>query len=79
MTGWYPDTPTFMLGHSMGGLIAAHLLLQDAQSYRGAMLSAPAFCRRRGSVTRNALAGPADARRIAQNGHDEFRGGSDQS
>jgi alpha-beta hydrolase superfamily lysophospholipase len=32
-----------MLGHSMGGLIAAHLLLQDAQSYRGAMLSAPAF------------------------------------
>jgi alpha-beta hydrolase superfamily lysophospholipase len=43
MTGWYPDTPAFMLGHSMGGLIAAHLLLQDAQSYRGAMLSAPAF------------------------------------
>ncbi|MDA9681903.1 lysophospholipase [Luminiphilus sp.] len=41
--GWYSDTPTFMLGHSMGGLIAAHLLLQDAQSYRGAMLSAPAF------------------------------------
>ena len=43
ISGWYPDTPTFMLGHSMGGLIAAHLLLQDAQSYRGAMLSAPAF------------------------------------
>jgi alpha-beta hydrolase superfamily lysophospholipase len=43
INGWYPNIPTFMLGHSMGGLIAAHLLLQDAQSYRGAMLSAPAF------------------------------------
>ena len=43
ISGWYPETPTFVLGHSMGGLIAAHLMLQDAQSYRGAMLSAPAF------------------------------------
>jgi alpha-beta hydrolase superfamily lysophospholipase len=43
ISDWYPNTPTFMLGHSMGGLIAAHLLLQDAQSYQGAMFSGPAF------------------------------------
>lgn len=39
----YPDTPVFLLGHSMGGLIAAHALLASQQSYRGAMFSGPAF------------------------------------
>ena len=40
---WYPGTPVFVLGHSMGGLIAAHLLLEDQALYRGAMFSGPAF------------------------------------
>jgi len=31
------------LGHSMGGLIAGRLLLEDQQQYRGALLSGPAF------------------------------------
>jgi len=39
----YPDCPCFVLGHSMGGLIAARLLLDDQQSYAGALLSGPAF------------------------------------
>ncbi|MDG2461380.1 MAG: lysophospholipase [Luminiphilus sp.] len=40
---WYPDTPVFLLGHSMGGLIAAHALFEAQASYRGAMFSGPAF------------------------------------
>ena len=40
---WYPATPVFLLGHSMGGLIGAHALLASQQSYRGAMFSGPAF------------------------------------
>ena len=40
---WYTGAPVFVLGHSMGGLIAAHLLLQDQTLYRGAMFSGPAF------------------------------------
>ena len=40
---WYPDAPVFLLGHSMGGLISAHLLLAEQAAYRGAMLSGPAF------------------------------------
>ncbi len=39
----YPDVPVFILGHSMGGLITARLLLEDADQYRGALLSGPAF------------------------------------
>ena len=40
---WYPGTPVFLLGHSMGGLISAHALLDAQQLYRGAMFSGPAF------------------------------------
>jgi len=43
ISDWYPNTPVFLLGHSMGGLIAAHLLLEKQQDYRGAMFSGPAF------------------------------------
>ena len=39
----YPDVPCFLLGHSMGGLIAARVLLDDADHYRGALFSGPAF------------------------------------
>ncbi len=39
----YADRPVFLLGHSMGGLIASRLLLEDQQQYRGAMLSGPAL------------------------------------
>lgn len=39
----YPQLPCFLFGHSMGGLIAARLLLQDQSQYQGAMLSGPAF------------------------------------
>ena len=43
ISDWYPDTPLFLLGHSMGGLIAAHLLLKSQADFRGAMFSGPAF------------------------------------
>jgi alpha-beta hydrolase superfamily lysophospholipase len=40
---WYPGIPVFLLGHSMGGLIAAHALLDSQTLYGGAMFSGPAF------------------------------------
>ena len=40
---WYPGQPVFLFGHSMGGLISAHLLLESQAAFRGAMLSGPAF------------------------------------
>ena len=37
-----PGTPLFLLGHSLGGLIAIHHLLEHPEAgYRGAVLSAP--------------------------------------
>jgi len=39
----YPQAPCFILGHSMGGLISARLLLEDQSHYAGALLSGPAF------------------------------------
>jgi len=39
----YPGCPCFVLGHSMGGLITARLLLDDQAQYAGALLSGPAF------------------------------------
>ena len=39
----YPQTPCFLLGHSMGGLLAARILLDQQQRYQGALLSGPAF------------------------------------
>lgn len=43
MTSLHPQCPCFLLGHSMGGLISARLLLEDQTLYRGALLSGPAF------------------------------------
>jgi alpha-beta hydrolase superfamily lysophospholipase len=37
------DSPLFLLGHSMGGLIAAHALIRKQAPYRAAVLSGPAF------------------------------------
>ena len=39
----HADTPIFLLGHSMGGLIAATLLLERQESFRACVLSGPAF------------------------------------
>ncbi|NLS77609.1 MAG: alpha/beta hydrolase [Chloroflexi bacterium] len=41
--GWQPGTPLFLLGHSMGGLIATYHLLDERDGYRGAIISAPAI------------------------------------
>ena len=40
---WYPDRPVFLFGHSLGGLISVHLLLESQAAFQGAMLSGPAF------------------------------------
>jgi acylglycerol lipase len=40
--GWQPDIPLFLLGHSLGGLIATVYLLEHQDEFRGAVLSAPA-------------------------------------
>ena len=37
------DLPLFLLGHSMGGLIAASFLGEDQASFRGCVLSGPAL------------------------------------
>lgn len=39
----HPDTPIFLLGHSMGGLIATRLLLNHQTLFSGALLSAAAI------------------------------------
>lgn len=39
----YPDTPVFLLGHSMGGLIATQLLLDHQNLFVGALLSGAAI------------------------------------
>lgn len=39
----YPGQPMFLLGHSMGGLIAATFLLDHPSAFRAAVLSAPAI------------------------------------
>lgn len=36
---WYPKLPVFLVGHSMGGLIAACYLLDHQQDFVGAVLS----------------------------------------
>jgi acylglycerol lipase len=38
---WKPGVPIFLLGHSLGGLIAAYYLLDQQTFFRGAILSAP--------------------------------------
>ena len=38
---WQPDKPIFLLGHSMGSLIAAVFLLDHQSAFAGAILSGP--------------------------------------
>ncbi|MEA3325882.1 MAG: alpha/beta hydrolase [Chloroflexota bacterium] len=38
---WLLEKPVFLLGHSMGGLIATYYLLDHADAFRGAIISAP--------------------------------------
>ena len=37
---WQPDKPIFILGHSMGGLIATYYLLDHQKDFTGAVISA---------------------------------------
>ena len=39
--GWQTGKPIFLLGHSMGGLIASYYLLDHQADFRGGILSAP--------------------------------------
>ena len=39
----HPEVPVFLLGHSMGGLIAAAFLRESQEGLRGCVLSGPAF------------------------------------
>jgi len=43
VTGWHRDKPVFLVGHSMGGLISAHYLLENQSAFKGAIISSPAF------------------------------------
>ena len=38
-----PNKPLFLLGHSMGGLISTHLLMNHQAKFSGALLSGPAI------------------------------------
>jgi acylglycerol lipase len=40
---WQPAKPTFLLGHSLGGLIASYFLLDHQADFKGAIISAPAI------------------------------------
>ncbi len=43
VTGWQAGKPVFLLGHSMGGLIATYYLLDHQVSFKGAIISAPSI------------------------------------
>ncbi len=38
---WQPGIPIFLLGHSLGGLIASYYLLEHQDKFKGAIISAP--------------------------------------
>ena len=40
---WHPDKPIYLLGHSMGGLISAHMLIEHQNLFQGALLSGAAI------------------------------------
>ena len=42
VSGWLPDTPRFLVGHSMGGLIGTAYLISHQSAVKGAILSGPA-------------------------------------
>ena len=42
VTEWQANKPIFILGHSMGGLIASYYLLDHQADFNGAIISAPA-------------------------------------
>jgi alpha-beta hydrolase superfamily lysophospholipase len=54
VSSWQPDKPTFLLGHSMGGLIATSYLLDHQNGFNGAILSAPAIIAS-GNISRAAI------------------------
>lgn len=41
--GWQAGKPIFLLGHSLGGLIATYYLLDHQADFKGAVISAPAI------------------------------------
>lgn len=41
--GWQGDKPIFLVGHSMGGLIATYYLLEHQADFAGAIISGPAI------------------------------------
>lgn len=41
VSAWQPHAPVFLLGHSLGGLIASYYLLDHQQDFKGAVISAP--------------------------------------
>ena len=41
--GWQTGKPIFLLGHSMGGLIATRYLIDHQADFKGAVISAPAI------------------------------------
>ena len=43
VAGWQPGKPVFLVGHSMGGLIATTYLLDHQADFHGAIISAPAI------------------------------------
>jgi len=40
-----PEAPGFLYGHSFGGLVAAHSILESARAWKGVLLSGPYFGR----------------------------------